>query len=147
MMVAAVLVVLTLTSGGCIDVRDYAGTWVGDIVSEKRVRQGFEDSVRVEPLVLEDVDLEAVSATLTTTDGKFYRTRLTRVNKFSNDTLASLTFDGDPLRSYLLFAPLDHEPDAWPAMMVISLFTDDRVELRILRGNNLFGVFNLKRWD
>ena len=67
--------------------------------------------------------------------------------KSSNDSLASLTFDGYPLRSYLLFAPPRGEPDPWPAMMVVSLFSDERVELRILRGNDLFGVFNLKRWD
>ncbi len=29
--------------------------------------------------------------------------------------------------------------------MVISLFSDDHVELRVIRGNDLFGVFSLQR--
>jgi hypothetical protein len=138
---------LCLGGTGCIDVREYQGEWLGRVASEPAVRQGFAEGVRVEPLVLDKVDLEVISATLTTTDGKFKRTPLSRVVKFSNDTLASLTFDGDPLRSYLLFSPLASESGAPPAMMVISLFTDDRVELRILRGNDLFGVFHLTRRD
>lgn len=132
---------------GCIDVRDYGGEWLGTVASDPAVRQGFAEGARVEPLVLEDVDLEGITATLTTTDGKFGRTRLSRVVKFSNDPMASMTFDGDPLRSYLLFARLTSEPSAPPAMMVVSLFTDDRVELRVLRGNDLFGVFHLSRRD
>jgi len=136
---------LSLGGTGCVDVREYEGEWLGEVASEPLVRQGFAEGARVEPLVLGKVDLEGISATLTTTDDKFKRTPLTRVVKFSNDTLASLTFDGDPLRSYLLFAPLASEPAGPPAMMLISLFTDDRVELRILRGNDLFGVFHLAR--
>jgi hypothetical protein len=138
---------LGLGAIGCIDVRDYGGEWLGTVASEPLVRAGFAEGTRVEPLVLENVDLEGLTATLTTTDDKFGRTRLTRVVKFSNDPLASMTFDGDPLRSYLLFAHLTSEPGSPPAMMVISLFTDDRVELRILRGNDLFGVFHLRRRD
>ena len=138
---------LCLGAIGCIDVRDYRGEWLGEVASDPAVRQGFAEGARVEPLVLDNVDLDGITAVLTTTDGKFGRTKLTRVVKFSNDPMASLTFDGDPLRSYLLFAHLTSEPSDPPAMMVVSLFTDDRVELRILRGNDLFGVFHLRRRD
>ena len=142
---ALLYAVLCLGAVGCIDIRDYQGQWSGEVAKEDAVRQGFAVGVLVDPLVLRLVDLEGVSATLTTSDGKFQQTTLNRVVKFSNDTLASLTFDGDPLRTYLLFAPLTSEPDAPPAMILISLFTDQRVELRIVRGNDLFGVFYLKR--
>lgn len=132
-------------AGGCIDVRDFDGQWAGDVVAEPAVRQGFTAETRVEPLELANVDLEGLSARITTSDGKFHQTPLTRVLKFSNDTMASLTFDGDPLRSYLLYARMEHEPSGWPAMVVVSLFADERVALRIFRGNDLFGVFNLRR--
>jgi hypothetical protein len=138
---------LTLAAQGCIDIREFEGTWAGDIVSEPAVRQGFTTEVRVEALQLENVDLEGLGARLTTSDGKFKDQPLTRVNKFSNDTIASLTFDGAPLRSYLMFAPLSGETVGGPAMMVISLFADDHTELRILRGNDLFGVFSLTRQE
>jgi hypothetical protein len=142
------IVVLLAVAGvwaGCIDVRDFEGIWTGRIVSEPAVRQGFTDEAVVDALGLRNVDFEGVTAILTTSDGKFRGTRLTRVVKASNDTLATLTFDGDPLRSYLLFAPLHSDKEGWPASMVISLFADDHVELRILRGNDLFGVFFLSR--
>ena len=133
------------TLAGCVDIRDFEGSWAGDVVSEPAVRQSFAARTRVDPLVLTNVDLEGLTATLSTTDGKFNKTSLLRVVKISNDPLASLTFDGDPLRSYFLFAPLKSEPDGWPAWLVLSLFSDDHVELRIVRGNDLFGVFSLIR--
>ena len=137
---------------GCVDIRKFDGAWTGAVVSEEAVREGFDVDVRAAPLELSDVDLDSLSARLTTSDGRFTNTPLARVVKFSNDTLASLTFDGAPLRSYLMFAAPGAEPggadaDAGPAMMVISLFADEHVELRILRGNDLFGVFGLVRQD
>jgi len=141
------ILVLLIVAGftGCIDVRNFAGTWSGDVVSEPALRQGFTDAVRVDPLELSNVDLEGISAVLTTSDKKFEGAVLNRVPKFSNDTLASLTFDGDPLRSYLLFASLASESERRAAMMLVSLFSDEHVELRILRDNDLFGVFHLRR--
>jgi hypothetical protein len=144
---------VTIAAQGCIDIREFEGTWTGGIVSEDAVRQGFTPDTSVEALELENVDLEGLGARLTTSDGKFKDQSLKRVNKFSNDTIASLTFDGAPLRSYLMFAPLSGEgaqggvPSGALAMMLISLFADDHVELRVLRGDHLFGVFNLARQE
>jgi len=131
--------------GGCVDVRNFEGTWSGPIVSEEAVRQGFGLDATVELLTLTHVDLQAVTATLTLNDGKFKETRLTRVLKFSNDALASLTFDGSPLRSYFLFAPLETDTAGPPAMVVLSLFGDEHIEVRVFRTNDLFGVFYLHR--
>jgi hypothetical protein len=139
-----VIVALTEASG-CTDVRNYAGEWSGKVVSEDAVRQGFAIDTRVDTLTLSQVDLQGVTAVLTLSDGTFAQAHLTRVSKFSNDTLASLTFDGSPLRSYLLFAPLSSDPTGWPAHVVISLFGDEHIEMRIIRGNDLFGVFILHR--
>lgn len=133
---------------GCVDVRSFAGSWSGGIVSEEGVRQGFTTDTRVQALTLSQVELQTIIGSLTTTDGKFHDTRLEPVLKFANDALAGLTFDGAPLRSYLRIAPLASEPGGHPAYMVISLFGDDHVELRVFRGkDDLFGVFMLHRED
>ena len=141
------LLLLLPLAGGCVDVRSFAGDWQGGVVSEPAVRQGFAPEARVDRLSLQDVDLQGVTATLTTSDGRFDRSRMTRVIKAANDAIASLTFDGAPLRTYLLFAPLATDPSGAPASILISLFGDDHIELRILRGNDLFGVFNLGRTE
>jgi hypothetical protein len=143
---ALVLLLLAL-AGGCVDVRSFAGDWQGGVVSEAAVRQGFAPEARVELLTLKDVDLQGVTAMLTTSDGRFASSRMTRVVKAANDAIASLTFDGAPLRTYLLFAPLANDPAGPPASIFISLFGDDHIELRVLRGNDLFGVFNLARTE
>ena len=130
---------------GCIDIRNFEGVWQGKVVVEPEVRQGFTNDVAVDSLVLANIDLQELSASLTTSDGKFSSTPLTKVRKFSNDAMADLSFNSAALRSYLLFAPLATEEEGWPAMLLISLFSDEHVELRVVRGNDLFGVFHLQR--
>jgi len=141
------LIALATCSGSaaCVDIREYEGRWRGSIVPESAVRQGFTTDVTVDPLELTNVDLQGLTARLTTSDDKFKAADLTPIKKFSADTLANLDFDGNPLRSYLLFAQLSSEPAGCPAQLVVSLFSDDRVELRVIRGNDLFGVFLLLR--
>ncbi len=137
---------LLLAAGGCMDIRAFEGDWSGPVVQEPAVRQGFAADARVVRLRLADVDLSGVSATLTTSDGKFYETALQPVTRFTNDVLSSLTFDGDPVRSYLHSAALATDPSCpCPAMVLISLYGDDHVELRVMRGDDLFGLFRLRR--
>ncbi len=143
--VPLVLVGFLVLAGGCLDVRDFEGSWAGAIVAEEAVRQGFGASVKVDPLVLADVDLVKLSATLTTSDGKFQASTLQRVTRFTADTMASMSFDTSPVRSYLHYAPPSAESGGCNAMVLISLFGDEHVEVRIIRGNDLFGVFSLKR--
>ena len=134
---------LCVLAGGCLDVRDFEGSWAGEIISEASVRQGFVATARVDQLTLSNVDLNRMNATLTTSDGKFSNTRLNRVIRYTADPMASMSFDSDPVRSYLHFAPLSNETRGCDAMVLISLFGDKHVEMRIIRGNDLFGVFKL----
>ena len=142
-------------STGCIDLRDFEGQWTGDIIREPEVRQGFSEDARVDPLELSNITIQRLSARLTTTDDKFADTPLNRITRAANDALGSLSFEGDPLRNYLLLGELQAEPlqtpagsvsvDGGPAPIIVSLFSDDHVELRVLRGNDLFGLFYLQR--
>ncbi len=136
---------LTLGLWGCVDMRSFEGPWSGKIVAEEALRQGFSVDTEVALLQLDQVDLLQITATLTTSDGQFQATPLTRMEKFSYDVLSSLTFDGNPLRTYLLFAPPAAAAGGELAYCFISLFGDNHVELRVLQGNELFGLFNLYR--
>jgi hypothetical protein len=141
----ALLSIVAATASACVDVRNFADRWEGPILAEPSVRQGFAEDTRVAPLVLDDVTLQGLTAELTTSDGTFGQTPLTRITKAAGDALASVSFDGDPLRTYLLFARPATDPEAGSALIVVSLFGDDHVELRVLRDNALFGVFDLQR--
>ena len=139
------LLLLGTSLAGCLDVRNFEGSWQGAVLGEDAVRQGFARGTEVSPLKLQDVDLHRVSATLTTSDGKFSQTTLSRVSKYSNDTLSEMVFEGTDVRTYMFHARLEDEPSGCPAMVLISLFSDDHVELRVIRSNDLFGVFHLTR--
>lgn len=139
------VVLLVLSLGGCLDVRNFEGSWQGAVIGEEGVRQGFAKGTMVAPLSLADVDLHRISATLSTSDGKFAKTQLSRVAKFSNDTLSGLVFEGNDVRTYMFNARLETEPSGCPATLLISLFSDDHVEVRVIRSNDLFGVFHLTR--
>jgi len=141
----AVFVIAAGLSQGCTDVRSFSGSWRGNILSEPALREGFEATATIDPLLIDNIGRGTVEATLTSNDGRFSNTRAQVVNKAAADALASMTFDGDPLRSFLLFAPLAKQSAGGPALLVLSLFEDDRLELRVIRGNDLFGVFTLQR--
>jgi len=138
-----ILTVALALLSSCVDVRSFEGKWQGGIVDEPAVRQGFTAGVTAE-LALKNVSLQSMGAGLTTSDDQFKDTTLFRVTKSASDALASITFDGDPLRTYLLFTP-PTPGAAGSAVAVVSLFGDDHVELRLIRGNDLFGVFYLRR--
>ena len=57
-----------LVASACLDVREFQGSWSGSIIAEEALRQGFADTVKVDPLVLSNVDLLKLSATLTTSE-------------------------------------------------------------------------------
>ncbi|MCA9665772.1 MAG: hypothetical protein KC503_09300 [Myxococcales bacterium] len=142
---AALVLVLAASVAGCVDVRSFEGEWRGSIVEDPAVRQGFSPDAEVAPLMLAGITLQTLDATLTTNDGKFSATPLTRVSRASSDALGSLTFEGDPLRSYLLFGPVNEASEGGPATMIVSLYGDSHVEMRIFRGSDIFGVFYLRR--
>lgn len=145
---AALLAAATLTSASaCVDVRGFTGSWEGPVSAEEALLQGFAPDVSVKPLEVGDITLTEIQATLTTDDGSFSKTRLEPIDRVTGDSLSSITFDGNPLRSYMLFAELATESSADPAWLVLSLFADDRIEVRVMRRNNLYGVFQLQRQD
>jgi hypothetical protein len=137
--------ILCIVATGCTDLRGFAGSWSGAVLEEEAIRQGFTLETSVESLTLNNVDVHGMRASLTTSDGRFKDTPLTLIRKVGGDALSSLTFDGHPLRSYFFFAAPNEETPAGNAMIIISLFGDEHIEMRVIRGNDLFGVFLLNR--
>lgn len=142
------VVLLALSTNGCVDLRTFNGEWEGNISVESAIRQGFAADAQITSLQLTDVTTAHVDATLSTSDGIFDGSVLETIEGVTSDVLANLTFDGNPLRSYMMFSELAEEPDGdqvsnGPAWIVLSLFDDSRVEMRIMRRNNIFGLFAL----
>jgi hypothetical protein len=131
------------TAAGCLDVRDFEGTWTGERVGEHAdLRQGFADDASA-TLVIDHATLRAMDARLTIA-GVLDSAIITPVAGAEADVLASMTFDGAPARVFLSFAPgVDGGGDA---LVMIALYDDPRVDVRVLRGGSspLYGIFSLR---
>jgi hypothetical protein len=134
----APLVLLTLVA--CNDLRDFRGAWAGP-----RVGEGSALNVNVPQggtalLAIDRIDAHGLSARLTI-DGLLPETPITSLAGAEADVLAGITFSGAPLRVYLAFAPV---PDSGgEALVVVALYDDRRVDVRLLRGGTvpLYGIF------
>lgn len=126
----------------CNDLRDFRGSWEGPRVGDDpTVLQG---AVGEGPALLTVNSLDrhglrghlfingAVDAPIESIPGA------------EADALAGMTFDGSPLRVYLVFADMAEGDDA---LTVISLHEDDRIDVRMLRGGAtpLYAIFSLER--
>jgi len=139
---AAVLLGSLVALSGCQDLRDFAGTWSGPRVGGEHVRRGFGTGASA-TLEVDGIDLDGISARLSTNDDRFGRATIVAVPGAEADVLTSMTFDGSPLRVFLAFA--ETRDGGGDATAFISLYSDDRIELRLLRGGDdpLYGIFTL----
>ena len=135
---------LLLSSAACVQLEDYTGTWAGSLLADEAVRAGF-DAETTATLELEVRGRSDASGTLTTEGtraGRFSQAELVPWPELSADALSTLVFDGAEFANYLFFA----RPEGGdPALVVVSLDPEERVALRVLRGEDLFGVFPLVR--
>lgn len=136
----ATLVLLTLLA--CNDLRDFRGEWSGARVGDAAVlAQGFAGKP-VAHLAIDALGVHGLQGRLAI-DGVLPEAAITSVDGAEADALAGLTFTGGPLRAYLAFATL---PDGGgDALVVVALYDDRRVEVRVLRGGPrpLYGIFAL----
>jgi|SRR5688572_27772969 len=135
---------LGAVAAGCNDLRDFRGAWTGARVGEAAIlRVGIPDAAQA-TLDITAVDLHGLTATLSVT-GLVTAAPLEPIPGAEADVLAGLTYDGSPLRVFLGFVPVDD--GAGEATAVVSLYDDDRVEVRLLRGGaaKLYGIFALER--
>lgn len=135
----ATLVLLTLLA--CNDLREFRGQWRGPRVGDAKVlQQNVVDTSAT--LAIDSIDSHGLVARLAI-DGLLPETPITSLAGAEADVLAGITFGGDPLRVYLAFVAM---PDAGgEALVVVALYDDRRIEVRLLRGGTipLYGIFAL----
>lgn len=148
---AGFLIALALSLAACTNLKDFQGAWTGSISKDSSVRQGLSENTQM-TLNIQYANSRKLEATLSTctqdpTDGTctptdFQDTPLEPLKKVQNDTLNSLTFGGEPYAVYMMTAqPVD--PDTARMLVFVSLHGKDRVEIRLLRGQEVYGVFRL----
>ena len=136
----AVGALLVLVIAACNDLRDFRGGWTGDRVGEApALRVGAGESAT---LVITGIDTHGLQGTLAI-DGLIPETPFVSLEGAEADVLSNLSFSGSPLRVYLAFVPI---PDlGGEALVVIALYDDRRVQVRVLRGGlqPLYAIFAL----
>ena len=126
---------------GCSDLRDFHGTWSGPRVGDASpLRVGVQDGNAM--LAIDAIDAHSLTARLTV-DGLLPETAIASLDGAEADVLAGITFSGAPLRVFLAFAPV---PGGGDALVVIALYDDRRIEVRLLRGGAapLYGIYALR---
>lgn len=143
LLLCPVLLAASLASG-CLDVRDFEGPWSGSRVGDNQLlREGFAEQASAQ-LTVEDISLRSLSATLTI-DGLFDNAPVVPIPGAEADVLTSMSFDGSPARVFMAF--VDTVDGGGQAMVMVALFDDPRLVVRILRGGSmpLYGIFSLTR--
>ena len=143
----ALMVTLCVLSSACTDIREYVGVWTGNIVSNEYLRHNLDSSTQV-TLTIDRIDRGSLEGRISLTPSQtitsgFTDATLIPVSDARNDVLGDLSFDGDPIATYLFFAAPD-DPDEEHAMVLISAHSGERMEMRLLR-HDLYGVFRLRR--
>jgi hypothetical protein len=132
---------------GCTDVRDYAGTWTGTVVGSSHLRRGFDSGTPIS-VTITRMDKTAIAGRLTIPASgagmaAFTDAELQPIEAARNDVLGELSFDGDPLATYLYFVAPD-DPAEDHALVLVSAHAGQRLELRVMR-HDLYGLFRLSR--
>ncbi len=131
----------------CTDIRDYEGTWTGSIVTNSTLREGFSANTEI-TLQIDEIDRSDLVGTLTVGPSQeatagFTDATLIPMSRAGNDVLGDLSFDGDPIATYLFHVAPD-DPTEEHATVLISAHPDQRMEVRIFR-YDLYGVFRMRR--
>jgi hypothetical protein len=132
---------LAAALGACTDVRDFRGPWHGPRVGETAELKVGVAADATATLAIDDIDKRGLAGRLTV-DGVIDDAPLASLSAAEADALASMTWDGAPLRVYLAFVPA--ADGGGDALAVIALF-DARIELRVLRGGArpVYAIFAL----
>jgi hypothetical protein len=130
-----------LAQSACEDLRQFAGVWEGEVSRDPQHQIGFNTGAKLRATVGSarraelDLALEL--------PGRSGLYRFEPIQHASDDVLGDVRLAGEPLRTYFGFVAPASEP---PFLAVVSLFGEERVEVRLIRGaNDVYGVFYLAR--
>ncbi len=131
---------LLLLLVACDDLKDFRGSYSGQIIGGEFVRSCFRAdtqlTLRFDPnyaVVRDNAEL-ALPNTLTTNDGTFSDTQLEPLHNLVQDPLGELDFPGPQrLRNYMLVArPSSGVLAGRDATVVVSLLASESIEVRVI---------------
>jgi hypothetical protein len=127
---------------GCQDLRDFRGHFAGPVAADPALALGVSPT---EPASLDiaAADHLTLAAALSLAPG-FAATPLDTVRRAAADALGQVRVGTGALQSYYAF--VTPSGGAAPALAVVSLLADGRVELRLVRGpDEIYAVYTLTR--
>jgi hypothetical protein len=133
---------LLLCFAACNDVRGFEATWTGKRVGDTPVLRVGVAQDATATLSIDGIDTHGMRGTLSIS-GLVDRAAISSLEGAEADVLSGITFNGAPQRVYLAFASI---PDGGgEALVVLALYDERRVELRVLRGGGqpLYAIFAL----
>jgi hypothetical protein len=129
-----------LGATACEDIRSLEGEWSGPVSGDPAHRQGFSADAVMRATVAA-VSRRAIDMTIDLPpEGPL---RFQPIRHATDDVLGDMRLDGEPLRTFLGYL----RPATGEAFLaVVSLFSEDRIDVRIIRGpDESYGVFALRR--
>jgi hypothetical protein len=138
---APLVLIALLLAAGCEDIRRFEGTWVGPVSSDPAHQQGFGGTAFLRATVTR-ASRTAIEASIELPQAGT-SVRFEPIRHASDDALGNLRLEGEPLRTFLGFL---RPADGSSYLAVMSLFAEDRIDVRLIRGpDDAYGVFSLRR--
>jgi hypothetical protein len=125
----------------CDDLRQFSGDWRGTLSDDPNHQHGMTPgaamAAKVGTVGRYAIDLQVLLP------GRTEATRFEAIRHAADDVLGDVRLHGDPLRTYFGFLrPATGEP----YLTVVSLYSEDRIEVRLIRGpEETYAVFYLRR--
>lgn len=140
MLLALYLLSLTCLALACESAHDFEGVWRGPISADPHLQQGFGPSAQLTLTVIRADSDPDISAQV---PGHDQPLRFEPIRRASADALGAMSLPGDSLRSYVGYLrPVEQEP----YLMVVTLYSQSRIEARVIRGpDEAYGVFRLAK--
>ncbi|HEY0710580.1 MAG TPA: hypothetical protein VGG33_27495 [Polyangia bacterium] len=139
---SAGVLALGLLSVACQDLREFSGTWHGAVSADPALAHGFAPAATVTAEVT-SISREGIDLQLSLPGNR--PARFVPIKRAAGDVLADVQMPGEPLRTFFGFA-VETDPAAPGYLAIISLYSDSRMELRLIRGaDEAYGVFALRK--
>jgi hypothetical protein len=141
--VSLAFILALVVAAGCEDIRRFDGEWQGDVSKDPAHQQGFGGGASLHASVTA-VSRRKIDLTVRLPQ-QLSPLVFQPIHHASDDALGELRLEGEPLRTFLGYLQPTGEQ---PYLTVVSLFAEDRIDIRLIRGpDEAYGVFSLKRAD
>jgi hypothetical protein len=127
-------------AAGCEDIRRLEGEWAGPLSADPAHQQGFPAGAMMRATVT-SVSRRQIELTIDLPPSG--PLPFQPIRHAADDALGDLRLDGEPLRTFLGYL---RPPVGESFLAVVSLFSEERIDVRIIRGpDETYGVFALRR--